>query len=68
MKPDDKHHPFFAPLWRRIAIVLVVAGWLVFELLGPHDPIWITAAAGSLAYSIWSFLITWPKPPPPTEP
>lgn len=27
-------HPFFLPLWRRVATVLACGGWALFELLG----------------------------------
>ena len=31
MKLLDAQHPFFKPLWRRIAVVAVCAGWALFE-------------------------------------
>lgn len=33
MKLFDPAHPFFAPLWRRIAIVVATLGWALFEAI-----------------------------------
>ena len=33
MKFFDFDHPFFRPLWRRIAVVGVAATWGVFEIM-----------------------------------
>jgi hypothetical protein len=34
MRLFDVQHPFFRPLWRRVAVVAICLGWAVFELLG----------------------------------
>ena len=57
----EQDHPFYKPLWVRIAIVVVVAGWVVFEVLNNAEPMWIIIALGFLAYSVYMFFITWPK-------
>jgi hypothetical protein len=44
-----------------VAVVAVVALWLGFELLYSREPLWITIAAGMLAYAIWAFVLNWPK-------
>ena len=59
----DQKHPFFQPLWRRIAIVALVAAWLCFEVLYTHDTLWLSAPAAILAYRVWRFIISWPKSP-----
>ena len=59
----DQKHPFFQPLWRRIAIVALVAGWLGFEVIYTRDSLWISVATVMLIYGIWSFFISWPKSP-----
>jgi hypothetical protein len=59
----DQKHPFFQPLWRRIVIVAAVAAWLAFEVFYTRDTLWMSVAAGMLAYGAWSFLINWPKSP-----
>ncbi|MFO0994037.1 MAG: DUF3329 domain-containing protein [Hyphomicrobiales bacterium] len=57
----DQKHPFFQPLWRRIVIVALVAGWLGFEVIYTKDSLWISVATVMLIYGIWSFFISWPK-------
>jgi len=32
----DLRHPFFAPLWRRIALVILLASWTLIENLIGH--------------------------------
>lgn len=59
----DQKHPFFQPLWRRIAIVALVVGWLGFEVIYTRDSLWISVATVMLIYGIWSFFISWPKSP-----
>jgi hypothetical protein len=34
MKLIDVQHPFFRPLWRRVAVVAVCLGWAAVELSG----------------------------------
>lgn len=54
MKLFDMHHSFFAPLWIRVAIVLVAAGWAAFEwrMGAPH---WALLFAAIALYAAWSF-------------
>ncbi|MEM7303470.1 MAG: DUF3329 domain-containing protein [Pseudomonadota bacterium] len=33
LKLFDFNHPFFEPLWRRIAVVVFCIGWGVFEFI-----------------------------------
>ena len=61
MALTEQKHPFYKPLWVRVAIVAVIAGWLVFELMGPQSPLWIMLSGAALAYALWVFFITWPK-------
>ena len=61
MKIIDQSHPFYKPLWRRVAIVAVVAGWAGFEVFYTREPFWMTIAAGVLVISLWTFLLSWPK-------
>ncbi|WP_181701387.1 DUF3329 domain-containing protein [Chthonobacter albigriseus] len=70
MSRRDISHPFYRPLWRRIAIVAVVALWLGYEVTFGGDPMWLVLATGMLAYSVWAFLLTY-RPPadaPSAEP
>jgi hypothetical protein len=61
MKIIDQSHPFYKPLWRRIAIVAVVAVWAAFEAFYTRDPFWMTIAGGVLVICLWTFLLAWPK-------
>ena len=56
----EQKHPFYKPLWVRIAIVAVIAGWLAFEVFFPQSPLWMMLAGAALAYALWVFFITWP--------
>lgn len=55
---QDQNHPFFRPLWRRIAIVVFCAAWSVFEFV-TGSGFWGTLAGGMAAYGAWQFLITY---------
>jgi hypothetical protein len=65
MKLADTGHPFYKPLWRRLAIVAVVALWAAYEILVSKEPLWIAISAGMLAYAVWVFVVSWPKEQPP---
>jgi hypothetical protein len=59
MKIIDESHPFYKPLWRRLALVGVLAGWTAFEVFYTQQPLWIAVAGGLFAYTAWIFLISW---------
>ena len=61
MFKDEQKHPFYKPLWRRVATVAAVALWLGFELYQGNSGLWTAIAAGMLGYAIYTFFITWPK-------
>jgi hypothetical protein len=61
MFKNENQHPFYKPLWRRVAIVAVVALWLGFELWQQSDALWVAIAAGMLFYAVYTFFIRWPK-------
>ena len=54
---------FFRPLWRRVAVTAVCAGWCVLEFFG-HDQTWILITLGLTAYAAWTFFLTFPKEVP----
>ena len=58
----DASHPFFRPLWRRIAVVAVCAAWAVVELV-VGDPTWAIMVGAVGAYAAYAFLIAY-KPVP----
>lgn len=64
MKLVDQQHPFYQPLWRRIAITITIVLWTGFEIFIAGDPLWLVLSSALLVYSIWVFFVTWPKPPP----
>jgi hypothetical protein len=59
MKIIDESHPFYKPLWRRVALVGVLAGWTAFEVFYTQQLLWIAVAGGLFAYTAWIFLISW---------
>ena len=69
MANSAHEHPFYRPLWRRIAIVVVTGLWAALELYRGSDGLWVALSCGSFAYSLWAFILTYPKqtdtPPPP---
>jgi hypothetical protein len=64
-------HPFYKPLWRRVALVATTVLWFAFELFMAKDGLWQVLSGAVCAYSAWVFLITWkdqPPAPPPSAP
>jgi hypothetical protein len=59
-KFSDSGHPFFRPLWRRVAVTTFVAAWFALEAY-QRDGLWIVVSAGMLGYAIWTFFLNWPK-------
>lgn len=57
----DNEHPFFRPLWRRIAVVVVCAAWTVLEFV-TGTPLWGMMALAFTAYGAWTFLIAYKAP------
>ena len=60
MTPTNRH-PWFAPLYRRIAVVAVCLFWLGLEAYG-GEQIWFYAAVGITGYAIWALLISYKAP------
>jgi hypothetical protein len=57
MKPIfDTNHPFFVPLWRRIAIVAFCLGWALLEFSFGED-IWMAGSLAISAWLIWAFFV-----------
>jgi hypothetical protein len=63
---NEAEHPWFRPLWRRVALVAFCAAWSVFEFV-TQAPFWGVIAGAFAAYGAWIFLITY-KPKPDAEP
>ncbi|MBZ9997001.1 DUF3329 domain-containing protein [Mesorhizobium sp. BH1-1-4] len=50
----DYEHPFFRPLWRRIAVVAVCVIWSIIEFAS-GTPFWGVIALGFAGYAVWQF-------------
>lgn len=55
---------FFRPIWRRIAVVVVLAVWFGIEAAFVQDQLWLFIVGGTLAYAVWSFFLNWKDEPP----
>ncbi len=53
----DPDHPMFRPLWVRLLIVAVTAGWATVEFV-TGSATWGTIALALAAYEVWVLLIT----------
>lgn len=52
---------WFKPLWRRVVLVALIAGWTGWEWLWNKDTFWGVMTLGLLAYSVWTFFISFDK-------
>ena len=52
----DLNHPFFIPLWRRVAVVVFAVGWGLFEFAS-GSPFWGTLFLGIGGYAFWGLFI-----------
>ena len=53
----DLRHPFFRPLWRRVAVVAVCLGWGGFEF-ATGSTFWGVIFVGLGAVCAWQFFLT----------
>ena len=53
----DADHPFFRPLWRRVAVVAACVGWSAVEWFY-GDEVWGMITLAIAAYGVWAFFIT----------
>ena len=60
----DTDHPFFRPLWRRVAIVVACLGWAVVETLLKNE-IWAIVFGGIGLYAAFVLLIDYTPPDDP---
>lgn len=64
MFKDEQKHPFYKPLWVRVAVVAVIAVMLGIEVWQGSSGLWMVLFGGMLAYAVYTFFITWPKDQP----
>ena len=50
---------FFRPMWRRIAVVALLAAWLGYEAMFVGEQLWIMIVGATLAYAVWTFFLNW---------
>ncbi|RJG47155.1 DUF3329 domain-containing protein [Mesorhizobium sp. DCY119] len=58
----DSEHPFFRPLWRRIALVAFCLVWAGIEF-AMDSPTWGMIMLGFSAYAAWQYLFSYAPPP-----
>lgn len=56
LKILDVEHPFFRPLWRRVAIVAFCLGWSVIEFTN-FTPFWGALFGAIGLYCGWQFFV-----------
>lgn len=56
LDPDD---PFFRPLWRRIATVLLPGVWAGVELAGGQF-VWAALFAATAGFALWKLILRRP--------
>jgi hypothetical protein len=56
-------HPFYRPLWVRLAIIASTAIWTALEILYAKEGFWTVIAVAVFAYCLWAFLLNWKSPP-----
>lgn len=64
----DFNHPFYRPLWIRIAVVAACLAWGLFEFVG-GSPFWGALFCGLAAIAFHGLFIAFePRDPEPEEP
>ena len=56
-------NPFYRPLWRRIAILVVTGAWALYDGVYARSPLWTMIWGVIFVYSLWTFIINYPKQP-----
>lgn len=52
----DTNHPFFVPLWRRVATVAFCAAWAVLEWLY-GETVWMAVSLVLAVWLGWAFFV-----------
>lgn len=52
----ELRHPFFAPLWRRVLTVAVIAAWVLVELSSGNIG-WAIASGALAAFCAYEFFV-----------
>jgi len=62
-KSFDVQSEKLRPLWIRVLLVAICAGWAIFELLVSQSIVWAVLAAGIAAYLFHQFFVAFDPPP-----
>ncbi|PIE06840.1 MAG: hypothetical protein CSA74_10260 [Rhodobacterales bacterium] len=54
----DLRHPFFLPLWRRVLVVVLLAGWTLMELMN-ETYTWAALVFAMAGYTAYQFFVVW---------
>lgn len=65
LKENDLN--WFRPLWRRVAVVVFLTAWLIWEVVWTKETLWMVLVGAALAYSLWNFFYAFPKEEPKNE-
>lgn len=65
MKLLDPQHPFYAPLWRRVVIVVLCLGWALVEL-SRSELVWAGVFAVCGLFCAYQFFVVF-RPPEETD-
>lgn len=50
-------HPWFNPLWRRVAVTLFCVGWTAFEAWNDPAGIWPWLFGAITIWAVWDFFL-----------
>lgn len=63
MKLIDVQHPWFIPMYRRVLVVVICAGWAVVEIVN-NSPFWAILFGALAVYCAHQFFVAFdPKDP-----
>ncbi len=62
----DVQHPFYKPLWRRVAIVAFCLAWSIFEFV-TGTPFWGVLSGAIGLYCGWQFFVVFDAKPDQEE-
>ncbi|KAA0971734.1 DUF3329 domain-containing protein [Aureimonas fodinaquatilis] len=57
----DSNHPFFRPLWRRVAVIAFCVAWAGFEWWN-DQMLWAAIMLAITAYGIFTLFINYKAP------
>ena len=58
---SERDTSFFRPLWIRVLVTAICAGWFGLEVLYSHDQLWMGLTGIATVYCVWNFFIKFPR-------